>query len=169
MIKIDIDSIKKYKFDFDLDILTKKIAREVFKNEKLVYDFSFNVKIVDNNEIKKINNIERGINKVTDVLSFPNISFIKPSNFKKFINNKEIDVSIIDLDTKTIFLGDVIICYNMVIKAAKKYGHSIKREYSFLLTHSLLHLLGYDHMNEKDGKNMFSKQEKILSNLKINR
>lgn len=169
MIRIDIDNRKKYKLDFDLGILTKKIAKEVFKNEKLIYDFSFNVKIVDNIEIKKINYKERGINKVTDVLSFPSIDFSKPSNFKKFINNKGIDVSIIDLDTKTIFLGDVIICYNMILKASQNYGHSIKREYSFLLTHSLFHLLGYDHMNEKDEKNMFGKQEKILSDLKINR
>lgn len=169
MIKIDIDNNKIYKFEFNLDILTKRIAKEVFINEKLLYDFSFNVKIVDSKEIKKINYKERNINKITDVLSFPNINFSKPSNFKKYVNNKDIDVSIIDLDTKTIFLGDVIICYDMILKASKKYGHSIKREYSFLLTHSLFHLLGYDHMNEKDEKVMFSKQEKVLNNLKIYR
>lgn len=167
MIKVDIDNSKKYKFNFDIDILSKKISREIFRNEKLAYDFSFNVKIVNDTEIKKINYFERKINKVTDVLSFPNVDFTKPSNFSKFINKNGIDVSIIDLDLKTIFLGDIIICYNMIIKASKKYGHSIKREYSFLLTHSILHLLGYDHMNEMDEKNMFSKQEKILNNLKI--
>ena len=117
--------------------------------------------------IRRLNRENRGIDKVTDVLSFPSIDFNKPSDFSKYVHNGKIDISILNLNNNTIFLGDVIICYDKVLSQAKKYNHSIKREYAFLLTHSLLHLLGYDHMNEKDENIMFEKQERVLNNLKI--
>lgn len=197
MIKIDIMNENEYTLPFDEKRLSKKIAEKVFEVENISYDFSFTISIVSNKKIKSINNKMRGINKSTDVLSFPNIDLKRPSDIKKYIKIKKksnadnmelksrkinsqkvlhnqkkeilIDLSIMDMESKTIFLGDVVISYETMLKQAKDYGHSIKREYSFLLTHSLLHLLGYDHMVKKDENKMFKKQRLVLSSLSINR
>ena len=167
MIIVNIYNNKK--FDFDIDLLSKKIIKEIFNLEKINLNISVNISIVGLQKIKTLNNNLRGIDKATDVLSFPNIQFKKNSDLKSLIKNKKIYNSIYDFSTKSIFLGDVVICYNKIIFQSKKYNHSIKREYAFLLTHSIFHLLGYDHMNIKDEKNMFNKQEIILNKLKINR
>ena len=169
MIIINIDTNDKYDLGFDINILSKKLAKKVFEIEKLPYDFSINLSIVDSRKIKKINKEYRSIDSVTDVLSFPNIDFKKPSSFSQFINNGVYDVSIIDLNTKTIFLGDIVICYQKILSQSKKYNHSIKREFSFLFVHSLLHLLGYDHESKREEELMFDKQELILDTLKIYR
>lgn len=167
MIKINIVKDKDYDFGFNIDILAKKIAKKVFLVEKVKYDTSLNLSIVKSATIKKINRDNRGIDKVTDVLSFPNIDFDRPSNIKKYVSKGAIDVSIVDLNTKTIFLGDIMMCYDKVISQSNEYGHSVKREFSFLLAHSLLHLLGYDHEKKNDEKRMFAKQEMILKSLNI--
>ena len=182
MVKIEIINDNKYKFEFNEAVLSKKISKKIFEIEKLPYDFSFTINLVSKSKIKSINKKTRGIDKYTDVLSFPNIDFTKPSNFKNYVKSyykkvkqtikKEyeiIDLSIVDVQSKTIFLGDVVICFDILLKQAKEFGHSIKREYSFLLTHSLLHLLGYDHMIKSDEKKMFEKQDLILNELKITR
>ena len=174
-------SIENYKFDFDILAVSKKISREVFKQENIKYDISFNLSIVSNYKIRKINREFRNIDKITDVLSFPNIDFKIVSNFAEFIvKNKKLtnkvisykdyfDISIVDINTNTIFLGDVLICYNKILSQAKKYNHSPKREYSFLLLHSLLHLLGYDHLHDDEERKMFKKQDEILKKLNIER
>lgn len=159
----------KYTFDFDYKNLAKRISRRIFEIENVDYDISYNLSIVDKKEIRMINKEHRGINKITDVLSFPNIDFKRPSNFKGLIKNDAIDVSIIDLTSKTIFLGDVVMCYDKIIEQSDMYNHSIKREYSFLLVHSLLHLLGYDHIDIKDERKMFKKQDDVLNSLNIYR
>lgn len=164
---IDINYDRVYEFDFDEKKLLSRIAKAVFVSEGLPYDFSFNVNIVSKPRIRTINKKMRGIDKATDVLSFPNINFKKPSKFSDFITNDDIDVSVIDLTNKTIFLGDIVLCYDVLIKQAKEYMHSIKREYAFLIVHSLLHLLGYDHIKPKDEKIMLKKQDAILDGLKI--
>ena len=159
MIKIDFSFDKKYKFDFDEKKLAKKIAKCVFEMEKLKGSYSFDVSIVTKDKIKAINKKTRGINRITDVLSFPlvesGLTVLAPTgqNF--------------NFDINAMFLGDIVICYDKIISQAKLYNHSIKREYSFLITHSMLHLLGYDHMIKKDEKMMIEKQDKVLDNLKI--
>lgn len=166
---IDINYDKPYKFDFNEITLLYKVAEMVFLSERLYYDFSFNLNIVSKFKIKALNKKLRSIDKVTDVLSFPNIDFKRPSDFKGFIKKDVIDFSIMDIDTGTIFLGDIVICYDVLIKQAKEYMHSVKREYAFLIVHSLLHLLGYDHIKSKDEKIMLKKQDTILNDLKIYR
>ena len=166
---INFDISDKYVFDFDYKKLAKKISKKVFEIENIDYDISYNLSIVDKKDIKKINKEYRDINKITDVLSFPNIDFKKPSSFKNFIKDDVYDVSIIDLTTDTIFIGDVVMCYDKIIEQSDMYNHSIKREYSFLLVHSLLHLLGYDHIDIKDERKMFKKQDDVLNSLNIYR
>ena len=161
MIKISFNYDKNYRFDFDEKRLAKKIAKTVFDMEKLEGSFSFDVSLVTKDKIRAINKRARGINKITDVLSFP------------FVEDESVGAStaspLFDYVSRTIFLGDIVICYDKIISQAKLYGHSVKREYSFLLTHSMLHLLGYDHMKKKEEKIMFDKQDKVLDTLKITR
>ncbi len=111
----------------------------------------FNIIIVDKEKIQEINKIYRNIDRVTDVISFAledDTSFIK---------------------TKFRVLGDIYICLDKAIEQAKEYGHSLKREISFLTIHGLLHLLGYDHMSEEEEKEMFGLQEMILNEYGLKR
>ena len=155
MIKIGFNNDNNYRFEFDEKRLSKRISKAVFDLENLHANFSFDISLVSKERIRSINKKTRGINKTTDVLSFP------------FIDDNGLTIT--DFDTKTIFLGDVVICYDKIISQAKLYNHSVKREYSFLLTHSLLHLLGYDHISKKQEKIMFDKQDIVLDNLGIYR
>lgn len=164
---ISFDVSDKYIFEFDYKALSKKIAKKLFEIENIHYDISCNLSIVDKLKIKKVNKKYRNLNKITDVLSFPNVDLKKPSNFKEYIYDDIYDVSILDLTTKTIFLGDIVMCYDKIISQSKLYNHSVKREFSFLLVHSLLHLLGYDHIKINDEKKMFKKQDIILDSLNI--
>lgn len=167
--KLIVSLDNKYKdiFEFDEYRFAKKVVAEILRLEKITMSVSINISIVNSRKIKSLNKITRNIDKVTDVLSYPNIPFKKPSDLKSVVKNKKLENLIFDYTTNTYFLGDIVICYNKVIEQSKKYNHSIKREYSFLLTHSMLHLLGYDHMINKDEKSMFEKQDKVLNNLKI--
>lgn len=132
-----------YQVDFKYSYL-KKVIKRALKHEK-VENAYFSIIFVNEEEIKKINKEYRGIDKVTDVISFA------LEDSKDTINN---DLRI---------LGDIYICIPRMLEQAKNYGHSIKRELSFLTIHGLLHLLGYDHMEKEDEKEMFALQELILN------
>lgn len=111
--------------------------------------------IVSNEEIKELNREHRGKDSVTDVLSFP------------LGENGEFDV---DPETNRIMLGDIVISAERAAEQAKEYGHTFEREMCFLATHSMFHLLGYDHeVSEEEEKIMFDKQKKVLDKLGINR
>lgn len=103
------------------------------------------VSIVDAKEIQKLNREFRGINKVTDVLSFP-MEDVNP-------------------ETKEVVLGDIVLCADKIISQAREYGHTRKRELAFLTCHSMLHLLGYDHMTDEEREEMEDLQRKILERL----
>ena len=113
-------------------------------------DSEFNVIIVDNEKIHEINKTYRNIDRETDVISFA-------------LNDDETCNSFIRV------LGDIYISIDKAKSQAEEYGHSFYREMCFLFTHGLLHLLGFDHMNEEDEKVMFSRQKEILNALNIER
>lgn len=138
-----------HKLDFDIKKVSKSVVLEYKKLCKIDIPIKADITFVDNKMIRKINRKNRDIDKPTDVLSFPMGTY--------------------DLSDETYFLGDIIISIDKLIYQSKIYGHSLKREYAFLLTHSLLHLIGYDHMCKKDEKKMFNMQNKILKNININR
>lgn len=121
------------------------------------------VSIVSPEEIRELNRTNRQVDSVTDVLSFPTID----------AGRKVIDVdefaSDIDPETGLLNLGDIVICLERAKEQAESYGHSLKRELAFLSLHGMLHLLGYDHMNEQDEEQMFSLQTVILEEVKITR
>lgn len=128
----------------------KRVLNAALKEEKVDNAF-FSVIFVDNETIKQINKEYRGLDKVTDV-----ISFAFEDNGKLVYNNVRL-------------LGEIYICIPRMIEQAKEYGHSEKRELSFLAVHGLLHLLGYDHMTKEEEKIMFGKQELILDEQNIKR
>ena len=121
--------------------------------------------IVSPDEIRSLNNSFRGVDSVTDVLSFPTID--NPE--RKVLDVTQFSADAINSDTKKLNLGDVIICRERAIEQANEYGHSIKREMSFLALHGLLHLLGYDHVDSADEEQMTRLQSEILAKFNINR
>lgn len=134
--------------------LIEKVISEALRYECVNDNTEVSVTIVDNEEIRKINNKFRNIDRATDVLSFPLIDFDNES---------------LPDDGSKIYLGDIIISIERAKEQAKEYGHSIDREIGFLTAHSMLHLLGYDHMVPEEEKEMFAKQEEILNNLGLRR
>lgn len=130
--------------------LIENVISEALKYEGVSDNTEISVTIVDNEEIRKINNKFRNIDRATDVLSFPLIDF----------DNEDLPN-----DGSKIYLGDIIISIERAKEQANEYGHSLDREVGFLTAHSMLHLLGYDHMVPEEEKVMFAKQEEILSNL----
>ena len=122
--------------------------------------------IVTPEEIQELNAEQREIDSVTDVLSFPMLFFDKPMDETAF---SQADVSAFNPETGNIFLGDIILCFDRAKEQAAEYGHSLEREVAFLIVHSLLHLLGYDHMTAEEEAEMFGRQEALLKEMNINR
>jgi len=164
--KIYFDYDIDVKFDFDHEKIAYDVVSQTLKLEKCPFDTEINILITDNDTIHKINYDTREIDRATDVLSFPNLFFVSPSDFE-IIEDEIADY--INPENNLIILGEMIISYDKVLEQAREYGHSIKREYAFLITHSILHLCGYDHENEDDANLMQQKQEEILGKLGITR
>ncbi len=159
MIKIYCEDKPKY-----VKLLkTGKAVYNVLKQkQKLVAELNF----VSEQEIQDLNRENRHIDKVTDVLSFPTLDGIKG----KVILKKDYPLDYDDY-FKGVFIGSIIICNSVAERQAKEYGHSKEREYTFLVVHSLLHLLGYDHIEENDRIEMRALEDKIMQelNLEVNR
>ena len=149
--------------DFDLDEITKTVIEKVMDFEACPYEVQVEIILTDDAQIHKVNLEKRGIDRPTDVLSFPAISFEKAADFKKIANG----VLTFDPHYGELLLGDIMISVQRLREQAATYGHSLKREYAFLLTHSLLHLLGYDHMEANEAKIMEQKQKTILEEIGI--
>ena len=136
----------------------KKILRRIKKELNVKQKLGLSVTLCDNNHIKDLNKIYRKKDMPTDVLSFA----MEDDENKALIEE-------IGKLSKVREIGDIVISYEKAKAQADEYNHSLNREMCFLFTHGVLHLLGYDHMNENDEEVMFALQEKILSDLKINR
>ncbi len=128
------------------------------------YELTCDLLLCDEKEIQELNRQHRGIDAPTDVLSFPNIEFEFPGCWPK-----ELADNLFEPDSGELMLGSVALCKQRVISQAEEYGHSVLREYAFLLLHSLLHLCGYDHMDEKERKEMEDAQRRILGELHLTR
>ncbi len=127
------------------------------------YDAQVNLLLTMNDEIQEMNRNFREIDRATDVLSFPMIEYEVPGEFD-FL--EELD-ECFDPETGELVFGDIVISKEKVLEQAESYGHSIKREYAFLIVHSILHLSGYDHMEEEERKVMEEKQREIMEHLQI--
>ena len=149
-----------YETDIELDIPYEDIVRQMvvaaLNYENCPYEAEVSVTVVDDKEIQEINKTYRNIDKATDVLSFPMYEYEKAADFDN------LDDSAFNPESGELLLGDIVISAEKVTAQAKEYGHSKEREFAFLLVHSMLHLLGYDHMEEEERLVMESKQKEIL-------
>ena len=121
--------------------------------------------IVSPDEIQQLNKTFRGVDAVTDVLSFPTVD----NPLRKVLDVNEFSLDAINPDTHKLNIGDVIICRERAVEQAREYGHSLRREMSFLALHGLLHLLGYDHVEPADEEQMTRLQKEILTKYHIHR
>ena len=146
---LDIDENDSYKE------IIKKVLKKCFEIEKLENkNLYVNVVLTNAKNIKSIDKEHRGIDKETDVLSFPMFEKNEIAN----LDNTNEDI-----------LGDMVISIERVEEQAKEYGHSFERELAYMVVHSFYHLLGYDHMTEEDKKEMREKEENVLGILGIRR
>lgn len=147
-------------FDFDYEEAAKSIIEQALDYLKCPYEVQLNLTLTDNEGIHAINKEYRQIDRPTDVLSFPLVDYSEPNVFPD--NLEEMAEDYFDLDTGELMLGDIIISVEKCKEQAKEYGHSELREYSFLIVHSILHLFGYDHMEDDERLVMEEKQREIL-------
>ena len=147
----DIEENNKY------EETIKKVIEQCFKEENLENSkLIITITLTNLENIRKINKQYRNIDKATDVLSFP---MFKKDELEEKIRKKDFEFEDV--------LGDIVISIEKVAMQAEEYNHSFERELSYLLVHGFYHLMGYDHIKEKDKKIMRPKEEKILNDLKI--
>lgn len=131
--------------DEEIEMIVESSVEAALKEIEFTEDYEVSVSFVGDEEIHELNRDYRGIDRTTDVLSFP-----------------------MD-DEFTNMLGDIVININKVIEQAKEYGHSEKREISYLTVHSTLHLMGFDHEEEEDKKEMRAVEDRVMEKLEISR
>ncbi len=155
-IKILIQNTQtKHRVTFSLCRLIKKACKTTLKNEGFPADAEINVTLVDDEEIKRLNAQFRDIDRSTDVLSFP------------LGDNGEYDIN---PENNACMLGDVVLSLEHAAAQALEFGHSFSREAAYLTVHSVLHLLGYDHINdEEERKIMREKEEQVMKLMKLER
>ena len=161
-----VENETEVKFPFDVEEIVQLVANAVLDEEECPYETQVNVLLTDNAGIHAFNKQYRGIDRETDVLSFPNLDFEEEGIFEI---EEEREVDYFDPDSGELILGDIIISVDKVQEQAESFGHSVRREFAFLVAHSMLHLCGYDHMEEDEAKIMEQKQEDILTALGITR
>ncbi|MDE6737889.1 MAG: rRNA maturation RNase YbeY [Lachnospiraceae bacterium] len=161
-----VENETKVDFPFDVQDILNKIMEAVTQMENCPYETTVNLLITDNAGIREYNKNYRNMDRETDVLSFPNISFDNEGDFSQ-VENMSADY--FDPDSGELILGDIILSADRVLSQAQEYGHSVLREFAFLTAHSMFHLCGYDHMEEREAAVMEEKQEAVLMNLGISR
>lgn len=146
--------------------VAEAVISETLDYEDCPYEVQVNIILTTDEEIHKINLEQRNVDAPTDVLSFPMIEYAYPADFTVLESDS---MDNFDPDTGELILGDIVISVDKVIEQAEKYNHGVKREYAFLIAHSMLHLFGYDHMDELERETMENRQEEILQRLNITR
>lgn len=153
---------------FEFEEILKSVVLKSIELESCPYECEVDITFTDDGGIHKLNRDFRGIDSPTDVLSFPMVNYDNPANFL-ILESDEAAAQYFNPESGELVLGDIVISTERAKKQAYEYGHSLKREICFLTAHSMLHLMGYDHMTDEDRQTMESKQEKILKALGITR
>lgn len=143
--------------------LAQKVINAALDYAECPYEAEVNLLLTMNHEIQEMNQQFRQIDRPTDVLSFPMIQYEQPGDFD-FLETAD---EYFHPETGELVLGDIVVSKEKVLAQAEEYGHSIEREYAFLIAHSMLHLFGYDHMEEDERLCMERMQKEILENLQI--
>lgn len=145
----------------------KKVIEVALREEKVLRPYEVSVLLVDNKEIARINMETRGIDKETDVLSFPMLDYPQGKVFKDTYVDYSFDATF--LDGQDLVLGDIVLSLEKAKEQSEDFNHSFTREASYLVVHSVLHLLGYDHMKDEEKALMREREEAILAMLNISR
>lgn len=153
-------------FDFEYESLAREVISFTLDHENFPYESEVNLTLTDNDGIHEINKMYRQIDRPTDVLSFPMLSYEAAGDFSKLEDDYDDNFN---PDTGEIMLGDIVISVDKVLEQAESYGHTPRREYAFLIVHSMLHLFGYDHMTPEEAVQMETKQRQILEEMNITR
>ena len=150
-------------YEGELNLPYEKIIEEIvlaaLDYEKCPYEAEVSVVLTDNENIHALNKEFRSIDRPTDVLSFPMCDYETPADFDRLEEDAE---DCFNPETGELLLGDIVISIDKVREQAASYGHSETRELAFLVAHSMLHLMGYDHMEDDERIVMEKKQEEIL-------
>ena len=163
--KIADDSFEGFLTPEEYTDIAHRVIEAAIDHENCPYDIDVSLLLTDDEAIEELNTEYRQIERSTDVLSFPLIEYESPANFDGFDTQEDL----FNPDTGELMLGDIIISIDHCLAQAKEYGHGVVREYAFLIAHSMLHLMGYDHMTEADASDMERRQEEILAGLGITR
>lgn len=150
---------EKITVDEAMEELVARVVDKVLAYEECEEEYEVSISFVGNEEMRSLNNEYRGIDRETDVLSFPMVEFVD--------DELEEDDESAEYIDEEIALGDIVISMEKVLEQSAEYGHSFNRELAFLLVHGMLHLLGYDHENEAEEREMFDKQEAILKEMNL--
>lgn len=151
------------KLDAPCEELATKVIEAALDYEECPYEVEVNLLLTMNDEIQEMNQNFRQIDRPTDVLSFPMIDYEEAGNFD-FLEDV---MDAFHPESGELMLGDIVISKEKVISQAEEYGHSVEREFAFLIAHSMLHLFGYDHMEDDERIVMETKQKEILEQLQI--
>lgn len=151
------------KLDLPCEELARTVIEAALDYEECPYEVEVNLLLTTNEEIQKMNAEFREIDRSTDVLSFPMVDYEEPGEFE-FLEEAD---EYFHPETGELMLGDIVISKEKVLLQSEEYGHSPRREYAFLIAHSMLHLMGYDHMEEEERLCMEAKQRDILDRLNI--
>lgn len=149
-------------FTFDYRKVAEDVISQALEVENFPYDVEVSLVLTNDEEIHTLNQQFREIDRSTDVLSFPMMDYPAPGDFSL------LDLSAVS-ENEELILGDIVVSVEHVMAQAKEYGHSFKREYAFLIAHSMLHLMGYDHMSPEEASIMEERQSYILDLLQITR
>lgn len=147
--------------------IINEVCEQSLKAEEMNVPYQISLLFVDNEEIREINRDTRGIDKATDVLSFPMLDYPQNKVFKEVY--KDTKFNEIYLDGDELVLGDMVLSLERAKEQSIEYNHSFNREVCYLVVHSILHLLGYDHMEDEEKKVMRKREEEILGKLNITR
>ena len=163
---LNLEYEAEIKLQLDYETIISKVVDKALDLENCPYEIELNVILTDNKEIREINREYRDIDAPTDVLSFPMITYETPGDFS--ILDEE-DNDTFNPETGELLLGDIIISVEKVMEQAAEFGHSEERELAFLTAHSMMHLFGYDHMEDEERIVMEKKQRQVLEELIIYR
>jgi probable rRNA maturation factor len=151
---------------FDTKDTAKQVIEAALEYEGCPYEAEINLLLTTDEDIREMNQMFRQMDKATDVLSFPMLEFAVPADFAAL---EEQDQNAFNPESGELVLGDIVISKDKVLSQSEAYGHTPMREYAFLVAHSMLHLFGYDHMEEGERLIMEQKQKEILENIQIYR
>lgn len=157
----------KFEVTEKFEKLLSNVIDFTLKEERVDKSCEVSLVFVDNEEIRTINQETRAIDKATDVLSFPMIDYPEDKVFKDVYIGHNFNESY--YDGEELVLGDIVLSLERAEEQRLEYNHSFERECSYLVVHSVLHLLGYDHMEDREKLKMRGREEEILNKLNITR